>query len=175
VLSQLTWLTRILRHCSSHRHVIARRTNPNKWINWMAAWSKALNVFACSNIRIVGWNPTYSVLVLRSGLATGWSAVQEIIPTVLRLRNWSETKRFTDALSSKVGVGGGGGGGRGEDDFVRTFVFSDTFYTPHFVSCKEKNINWLNLKTKVKSLLKYQEILGELAHIRLNCGPYRTC
>jgi hypothetical protein len=32
-----------------------------------------------------------------SGLATGWSPVQGILPTVLGLRNWNETKRFTDA------------------------------------------------------------------------------
>jgi hypothetical protein len=38
------------------------------------------------------------------GLATGWSPVQGVLPTVLRLRNWSETKRFTDALCSKVGA-----------------------------------------------------------------------
>jgi hypothetical protein len=37
-----------------------------------------------------------------SGLATGWSPIQGVLPTVLGLRNWSETKRFTDALCSKV-------------------------------------------------------------------------
>jgi hypothetical protein len=36
-----------------------------------------------------------------SGLATGWSPIQGILLTVLRLRNSSETKRFTDALCSK--------------------------------------------------------------------------
>jgi hypothetical protein len=40
------------------------------------------------------------------GLATGWSPVQGVLPTVLGLRNWSETRRFTDALSSKVGATG---------------------------------------------------------------------
>jgi hypothetical protein len=39
-----------------------------------------------------------------SGLATGWSPVQGVLLTVLKLRNWSETKRFTDALCSKVGA-----------------------------------------------------------------------
>jgi hypothetical protein len=38
------------------------------------------------------------------GLAMGWSPVQGVLPTVLRLRNWSETKRFTDAVCSKVGT-----------------------------------------------------------------------
>jgi hypothetical protein len=33
----------------------------------------------------------YSVFVLGSGLSTGWSPVQGVLPTVLGLRNWSET------------------------------------------------------------------------------------
>jgi hypothetical protein len=41
-----------------------------------------------------------SVFVLGSDLARGWSLVQWVLPNV-RLRNWSETKRFTDALCSK--------------------------------------------------------------------------
>jgi hypothetical protein len=48
----------------------------------------------------------YSVFVLScvgSGLVTGWSPVQGVLPTVLGSINWSETKRFTDALCSKVG------------------------------------------------------------------------
>jgi hypothetical protein len=51
----------------------------------------------------------YSVFVLsyvRSGLPTGWSPVQGVLPTVLKLRTWSETKRFTVVLCSKVGVTG---------------------------------------------------------------------
>jgi hypothetical protein len=46
------------------------------------------------------------VLCVGSGVATGWSPVQGILPTTLGLRNWSETKRFTDALCSKVGATG---------------------------------------------------------------------
>jgi hypothetical protein len=45
----------------------------------------------------------YSVFVLScvgSGLATGWSPIQGVLLTVLRLRKWSETKRFTGALCS---------------------------------------------------------------------------
>jgi hypothetical protein len=78
--------------------------------------SKAWTVFARSNTGIVGSNPTqgmdvcvYSVFVLScvgSGLPTGWFPVQELLPGVLRLRNLSETKRFTDALCSKVGATG---------------------------------------------------------------------
>jgi hypothetical protein len=45
-------------------------------------------------------------LCVGSGLAMGWSLVQGVLPTVLGWRNWSETKRFTDALCSKVGATG---------------------------------------------------------------------
>jgi hypothetical protein len=41
-----------------------------------------------------------------SGLATGWSLVQGVLPALLGLRNWSETKRSTDPLYSKVGATG---------------------------------------------------------------------
>jgi hypothetical protein len=78
----------------------------------VAAQSKAWNVFARSNTGIVGSNPNqgmdvcvYSVFTLPcvdSGFATGWSPVQGVVPSVLRLRNWSETKRFMDALCPKV-------------------------------------------------------------------------
>jgi hypothetical protein len=47
----------------------------------------------------------YSVCI-GSGLATGWSPIQGVSPAVLRLSNWNETKRFTDALCSKVGATG---------------------------------------------------------------------
>jgi hypothetical protein len=43
---------------------------------------------------------------ISSGLATGWYPIQGVIPTALGLRNWSETKRFTDALCSKLGATG---------------------------------------------------------------------
>jgi hypothetical protein len=51
----------------------------------------------------MGSNPTEDMDVglhlfcVGSGLATGWSLVQGVLPT-LRLRNRSETKLFTDAL-----------------------------------------------------------------------------
>jgi hypothetical protein len=44
--------------------------------------------------------------VFGSGLATGSSPVQGVIPTVLGLTNWSETKGFMDALCFKVGTTG---------------------------------------------------------------------
>jgi hypothetical protein len=43
----------------------------------------------------------YSVFMLSSGLTTGWSLVQGVLRNVLGLRNWSETKCFTDAICSK--------------------------------------------------------------------------
>jgi hypothetical protein len=78
----------------------------------VAAWSEAWTIFVRSNIGVVGSNPTqymdvyvYSVCI-GSDLATGWSLVQRVLPTLLGLRNWSETKRLTDVLYSKVGATG---------------------------------------------------------------------
>jgi hypothetical protein len=58
--------------------------------NIVDARSKAWNAFPRSNAGIVGSNPiqgmdvcVYSVFVLCSGLATGWSLVQGDLPTVL--------------------------------------------------------------------------------------------
>jgi hypothetical protein len=51
-------------------------------------------VFARSNTGIVGSNPTRGmdvcafILFLSSGLVTGWSPVQGVLPTVYGLRNW---------------------------------------------------------------------------------------
>jgi hypothetical protein len=75
----------------------------------VAARSKAWTLFARSNTGIVGLNPTQGTDVclrlfcvcVGSGLAAGWSPVQGPLPSVLRLRNWSETKRLADALCSK--------------------------------------------------------------------------
>jgi hypothetical protein len=50
--------------------------------------------------------PVFVFSYVGSGLAAGWSPVQGVLPTVLGSRNWSETKRFTDALCSKVGAAG---------------------------------------------------------------------
>jgi hypothetical protein len=82
----------------------------------VAARSEAWTVFACSNTGINGSNPTqdmdvcvYSAFVLpcvHSSLVMGWFSVLGVLPTVLGLRNWSETKSFTDALYSKVGATG---------------------------------------------------------------------
>jgi hypothetical protein len=44
----------------------------------------------------------YSVDVLSSGIATGWSLVQRSPTECLRLWIWSETKCFTDPLCSKL-------------------------------------------------------------------------
>jgi hypothetical protein len=63
----------------------------------VVAWSKAWTVFARSNTGIVGSNPTQSMaicvrlfyicalLCVGSGLATGWSPVQGVLPTVYRI------------------------------------------------------------------------------------------
>jgi hypothetical protein len=72
-----------------------------------AARSVAWTIFARSNTGIVGSNPTQGMDVclllfsVGSGLETCWSTIQGALPTALGLRNWSETKSFTDALRSK--------------------------------------------------------------------------
>jgi hypothetical protein len=76
--------------------------------------TKAWTVFARPKAGIMGSNSTQGMDVclrlfcvcVGSGLATSWSPFQGVLPTVLGLRNWSETKRFTDALCSKVGTTG---------------------------------------------------------------------
>jgi hypothetical protein len=74
---------------------------------------KAWTVFARSNAGIVSSSPTRGmddcvrffcvcvVLCVDSGLAMGWSPVQKVLPTVIGLRNSSETMRFTDDLCSR--------------------------------------------------------------------------
>jgi hypothetical protein len=57
------------------------------------------------------------------GLAIGRSPIQGALPTDLGLRNWSETKRFMDALCSKVGATGEREAERErEQKWVRTVV-----------------------------------------------------
>jgi hypothetical protein len=46
----------------------------------------------------------YSVFLLScadSGIATGWSPVKGVLPTAYKIKNWSATKRFTNALCSR--------------------------------------------------------------------------
>jgi hypothetical protein len=66
---------------------------------------QARTVFARSNIGIVGSNPTRGmdvcvrlfcvcvVLCVGSGLATGWSHIQGVLPSVYILRNWKRSRR----------------------------------------------------------------------------------
>jgi hypothetical protein len=75
----------------------------------VGALSKAWTIFARSKTGIMGSNPTQGIDVclrlfsvcVGSGLATSWSSAQGVLPTVVWLINWSETKRFMDALCSK--------------------------------------------------------------------------
>jgi hypothetical protein len=64
--------------------------------------SLALTLGSWVRIPLEAWMSVcvYSEFVLGSGLATDWSLLQGVLPNV-RLRNWSETKRFMDALCSK--------------------------------------------------------------------------
>jgi hypothetical protein len=94
------------------RHELASLTR-TLWL-WVQIQFKAM-MFIC----------VYSVLFcVGSVLATAWSPVQAVQPTVLGLRNWSETKRFTDALCFKVRETGmkereRGGGGSNRLNLVR--------------------------------------------------------
>jgi hypothetical protein len=77
----------------------------------VAARSKTWTVLACSNAGIVCSNPTrgmdvcvrllymfYVVLRIGSGLATGWSPIQGVLPTVYRSRNWKSDRGSTKGL-----------------------------------------------------------------------------
>jgi hypothetical protein len=73
---------------------------------------KAWTVFVLSNTGIVGSNPTWSmdvcvllfclcaVLWARSGLATGWSPVQEYYRLCKRLRNWKSGQGTTKGCTA---------------------------------------------------------------------------
>jgi hypothetical protein len=73
-----------------------------------------VTVFARLNAGIVGSNPTKDMgislqlfyVCVGSGHATGWSSVQGVLQNDLGLSYWSETKRFTDALCTKLGATG---------------------------------------------------------------------
>jgi hypothetical protein len=72
-----------------------------------AAQSKEWNIFARSNTGIMGSNPTRGmdvgvrlfcicvVLCVGSGLATGWSPVQEVLPTVYSIKKPKKGPRST--------------------------------------------------------------------------------
>jgi hypothetical protein len=76
----------------------------------LAARSKAWTVFARSDAGIVGSNPTRSmdiclllfcacaVLCVGSGLTTGWSPVQVVLPIVYRIKKLKKRSRSTRAV-----------------------------------------------------------------------------
>jgi hypothetical protein len=78
----------------------------------VAARSKAWTVFSHSNTGIVGSNSTQGtdvclrlfcvcvVLCVGSGLATGWSHIQGVLPTVYGIRNWKSCQSPTKGLQS---------------------------------------------------------------------------
>jgi hypothetical protein len=74
-------------------------------LHWGSQWQRGLKAWTVGSwvrITLEAWRfvYVYSVFVLGSGLATGWSTVQGVLPTLYRVRKWSETKRLTDALCS---------------------------------------------------------------------------
>jgi hypothetical protein len=74
-----------------------------------------------------------------SGLATSWSSVQGVLPTVFGLSNWSETKRFTDALCSKVGATGIEWGRDTTWYSERNLYLTSGFHPPHSFCCEIKH------------------------------------
>jgi hypothetical protein len=76
----------------------------------VAAQSKAWTVFARSNTGIVGSNPTQGMdvcmrlfcvcvlLCVGSGIATGWSPVQGVLPTVCRFKKLKKRQRPNKGL-----------------------------------------------------------------------------
>jgi hypothetical protein len=63
---------------------------------------EAWTVFALSKAGIVGWNPTQRMEVC---LRLFCVCVQGVLPTILKVRNWSETKRFTVSQYPKMRTG----------------------------------------------------------------------
>jgi hypothetical protein len=91
----------------------------------VAARPKAWNVFTRSKAGTVGSNPTQGIDVclrlfcvcVGNGLVMGWSPIQGALLTVLGLRTWNETKRFTDALCSR-------GSSRRKRDRVQHYLYN---------------------------------------------------
>jgi hypothetical protein len=80
----------------------------------LAARSKAWTVFARSNTGVIGSNPTrgmdvcvrvfcvYAVLCIGSGLATGWSPAQGVLPTVYSIEKLKKRPRFKELHNLRV-------------------------------------------------------------------------
>jgi hypothetical protein len=104
----------------------------------VAARSKAWTVFVRSNAGIVGSNPTQDIDVclclfcvcMGSDLATGLFPIRGVLPTLLGLRNWSETKRFMDVFCSKVRTTG-----KRERENQQTVKLADYFHGATILRC----------------------------------------
>jgi hypothetical protein len=93
-------LSRLLLVCLTTYYMIILSKHTMQVPITVAAQSKAWTFFGRSNTRVLVSNPTRGmdvcvhlfcvcvVLCVRNGLATGWSPVQGVQPTVCRLRSW---------------------------------------------------------------------------------------
>jgi TorA maturation chaperone TorD len=94
-----------------------------------------------------------------SGLATGWSPIQGVLPTVLGLRNWPETKRFMDALCSKVGATG---------KREREITYTKMFINNLMQSTLCYGSVWLRISVLLLLLLKASNVLWT-KHLSVQC------
>jgi hypothetical protein len=96
----------IVNFCSALTYIVGITTCISRVPITVAAPSKAWTVFARSNAGIVGSNLTQgmdvcvrlfcvcAVLCVGSGLTTGWSLVQGVLPTVYRFKKLKKRPRF---------------------------------------------------------------------------------
>jgi hypothetical protein len=111
------------------------------WSQWPRGLRHELSLLAQTlvswvRIPLKAWMSVcvYSVFVIScvgSGLAMASSPIQGVLPTFLGLRNWCETKCFTDALCSKVGARGGGGRQTERDRVSKCAWITLPFITPN--------------------------------------------
>jgi hypothetical protein len=91
---------------NEHRYIFCRSQWPRSLRYELSSPARTLGSWVRIPLKAWLFVCVYSVFYISRGLATGWSLFQGALPTVLGLRNWSETNYFTDALCSKVGITG---------------------------------------------------------------------
>jgi hypothetical protein len=91
-------------HIILHVWGMGRSQRPHRLIHEMSSLTWMLGSWVQIPLKAWMFICVYSVFVLScvgSGLVMGWSPIQGVLLTVLRLRNWSKMTCFMDALCSK--------------------------------------------------------------------------